>query len=1020
MGTNRRFPAIFVVPAAFLLSLIHSLSSPVLAYALGGVSPVGAEFQVNVHTTSHQRGGKAVALPAGGFVTVWSGYDNQDGHQWGVFARRHTSTGAFVGSPFQVNTYIQNQQGWNLRNVDVDGDSDGNFVVTWRSGWDQDGQRNGVFAQRYDSSANAVGAEFQVNTITAWDQMTPTVAVDAGGPFRIVWRGNDGSGLGLAAQLYDAAGATVGAEHSVTGYLTGTQLVPEAAARSDGGYVLVWGDAARDGNDYGAFGRLFDQDGAPVAASFMVNSYTTGKQQYPRVAVGPDDGFVVAWKSRDQAVAGSDVYAQRYDSDGAEVGGEFLVNTHTAGTQGNVDLAIDPLGNVLFVWAGEGPGDSIGVFAREFDADGTAAGPEFLVNAYTTDAQAEATVTALGAGNFVVLWESAGQDGDALGQFGRKVEVICGNGVVGAGEDCDDGVNNGTGDGFCLDDCSGVQDCGDGDTEGTEVCDDGTDNGTGDGYCLDDCSDVQDCGDGDTEGTEDCDDVVESATCDADCTDVKCGDSTVNETAGEDCDDGVESDTCDANCTDVVCGDGTVNATAGEECDDDGTATDDGCDDVCAVETCYACTGEPSDCAPDTGAGCDDGDPCTVNDQCSAQAVCAGGDKDCSGAGDQCNLGLCNAGTGACEPDALPNGTGCDDTLFCTDVDECSGGVCAGAGDPCTQGDQCSDACNEAADDCFDDAGTPCDDANTCTVDDQCDGAGFCGATDTLFGSACEWFGLTASSGTAKLKQKRHVTIVGGGLCADRMQIGLNNNVDGDIVATEATDDRAVRIYPMVVVTGDVATGGGGVVGGGGARLPHLTPAITALAGGETLAKDDPPGGVYDTTGGSTLVANCMQSQTEAIAAAATIAGLASDLNMGRVELDPRETLNVVAPNPGGLNVIDFERLTGAADVTINVDGGGDPDTIVILRIDRKLQVKARSAINLVNGLDPANFVAFVTGKKLWIGNKSTVAGTLYAAGFVKIDSSSTVDGQIFAAGKKLQIGERVMGTTVPNQIVLP
>jgi cysteine-rich repeat protein len=69
----------------------------------------------------------------------------------------------------------------------------------------------------------------------------------------------------------------------------------------------------------------------------------------------------------------------------------------------------------------------------------------------------------------------------------------------------------------------------------------------------------------------------------------------------------------------------------------------------------------------------------------------------------------------------------CNDGLFCNGADTCSAGVCSGhAGDPCTSGGGCADACNEAADDCFDLAGTPClDEGNACT-DDACDGAGLC------------------------------------------------------------------------------------------------------------------------------------------------------------------------------------------------------------------------------------------------------------------------------------------------------
>lgn len=83
---------------------------------------------------------------------------------------------------------------------------------------------------------------------------------------------------------------------------------------------------------------------------------------------------------------------------------------------------------------------------------------------------------------------------------------VCGNGTVECIEVCDQGAANGTGEGTCVNDCSGLQTCGDGIVHGTEICDDGAANGTGEGLCLPGCASVQTCGNGIIEGTEVCDD----------------------------------------------------------------------------------------------------------------------------------------------------------------------------------------------------------------------------------------------------------------------------------------------------------------------------------------------------------------------------------------------------------------------------------------------------------------------------------------------------------------------------------
>lgn len=172
----------------------------------------------------------------------------------------------------------------------------------------------------------------------------------------------------------------------------------------------------------------------------------------------------------------------------------------------------------------------------------------------------------------------------------------CGNLVVDAGEECDDG-NNLDKDG-CSADCKSDESCGNEHTDDLvgESCDDGN-HVDGDG-CSADCR-RESCGNTDVDKGEDCDggpgeklnEAKETLVCTAHCLWSSCGDEYTNETAGEDCDNGpgaranetVESEHCNTNCRASVCGDRVTNKTAGEECDD-GTAN--GLNARCLPETC--------------------------------------------------------------------------------------------------------------------------------------------------------------------------------------------------------------------------------------------------------------------------------------------------------------------------------------------------------------------------------------------------------------------------------------------------
>src|SRR5439155_3562366 len=75
----------------------------------------------------------------------------------------------------------------------------GAFVVTWASGNDQDGDKKGIYAQRFDSSGTAQSGEFLVNTSTTDSQDALTVAMGSDGSFTVAWASNnqDGSGKGI-------------------------------------------------------------------------------------------------------------------------------------------------------------------------------------------------------------------------------------------------------------------------------------------------------------------------------------------------------------------------------------------------------------------------------------------------------------------------------------------------------------------------------------------------------------------------------------------------------------------------------------------------------------------------------------------------------------------------------------------------------------------------------------------------------------------------------------------------------
>jgi hypothetical protein len=92
------------------------------------------------------------------------------------------------------------------------------------------------------------------------------------------------------------------------------------------------------------------------------------------------------------------------------MGGEFQVNEYTTGRQGSAAVALAPGGEFFVVWTGAPgqDGSAVGVFGRRYDATGAPMGGELRVNEFTTGGQFNGKVAADGAGNFLVVWQGYG------------------------------------------------------------------------------------------------------------------------------------------------------------------------------------------------------------------------------------------------------------------------------------------------------------------------------------------------------------------------------------------------------------------------------------------------------------------------------------------------------------------------------------------------------------------------------------------------------------------------------------
>jgi hypothetical protein len=163
--------------------------------------------------------------------------------------------------------------------------------------------------------------------------------------------------------------------------------------------------------------------GQAVGSEFQINTQTTSSQRRPSVAADASGGFVVAWSSLYQDASSWGIFGQRYDDTGGTLGSEFRVNSYTTSSQRFSSAASDASGNFVVVWMGYGQdGSGYGVFGQRYDSAGGTQEEEFQINSHTTSDQESPSVGATGTNQFIVAWQSDGQDGSDTGIFGQRFD----------------------------------------------------------------------------------------------------------------------------------------------------------------------------------------------------------------------------------------------------------------------------------------------------------------------------------------------------------------------------------------------------------------------------------------------------------------------------------------------------------------------------------------------------------------------------------------------------------------------
>jgi hypothetical protein len=366
------------------------------------------EVQVNVRPAGDQKNAAVATSAAGGSVVVWASYYSTSGRSYDILARRLNSQGGFLGAEFLVNTVTPGNQ--NEPAVALDGQ--GRFAVVWQGpGLDEED----IFLRLFRPDGTALTGELLVNADTAGRQLYPGVAVAGTGMLVVVWESQvEGAQTAVYAQRFDPNGAGLGPAIIVD---TGTYDArdPDVAVDAGGRFAVTW---MRDRTVHPILVRLFDAEGVTLTEPFQVNTTGIASVTRPSIAMNARGYFVVAWDGHPSRASEDDIYARLYDPNGVPQGEPLVVNTIRGGPQQWPRVALGDGNEFVVAWEHDvGDPNAAEVAARYFDGTGLPLSDQFQLNTYTLDDQRCPDVAMAGDGSYLAAWESSGQDGSGYGVF---------------------------------------------------------------------------------------------------------------------------------------------------------------------------------------------------------------------------------------------------------------------------------------------------------------------------------------------------------------------------------------------------------------------------------------------------------------------------------------------------------------------------------------------------------------------------------------------------------------------------
>lgn len=337
-----------------------------------------------------------------------------------------------MGNEIRVNTYQNNWQ----RNSHITTFADGSFLVVWDSYLNnyEDGEPTATYVagQRFRGDGTRIGGEFVIDGSDGCSSESARVTTLKDGGFVVVWAFDDYDDIltmdtEIWAKVYNADGSVRTGRFRVDQIASNNAVLPDVAARGDGGFQITWGNDSSTGTFEDVRTRAYDASGRALGPDSLLN---TGYREFDEINARSctlNSGRVIAiWGAEGDRPGGdvsdNGIRGTIFDASGRVIRGDFDLGPTLGqvGDETNYGYDVAPMSNGGFVmcsvdWSHAVPGSTmrLGTFVlvSTYDQNGRIAVNRAPV-IETDEVIYNARVTQLATGQIVVVWVQGGADGD--------------------------------------------------------------------------------------------------------------------------------------------------------------------------------------------------------------------------------------------------------------------------------------------------------------------------------------------------------------------------------------------------------------------------------------------------------------------------------------------------------------------------------------------------------------------------------------------------------------------------------